>query len=190
MVGGRASMQPVPRAADVSPSTAQWWCQRARDRFLDSIEAIACLPAAGSIGPTRLSRTSCSSSRRGPKEASDLGEYGARAIHRELVAREHAEVGADHRPDPGEARVLDAGRRIRHPPPPHGWYPPCAPLTGGVEQVTNSLGGALGAWIAGRLFDLTASYALALPIAAAMALLAPGLLWFVAPRRPNPPPLG
>jgi MFS family permease len=60
----------------------------------------------------------------------------------------------------------------------------------GLLQVTNSLGGALGAWIAGRIFDLTSSYALALPIAAGMALLAPGLLWFVAPRRPNPPPLG
>ena len=59
----------------------------------------------------------------------------------------------------------------------------------GLLQVTNSLGGALGAWVAGRIFDLTASYALALPIAAGMALLAPGLLWFVAPRRPNPPPL-
>jgi len=64
------------------------------------------------------------------------------------------------------------------------------PRVFGLLQVTNSLGGALGAWIAGRIFDLTASYALALPIAAGMALLAPGLLWFVAPRRPNPPPLG
>lgn len=46
----------------------------------------------------------------------------------------------------------------------------------------------MGAWVAGRIFDDTGSYALALPIAAGMALLAPGLLWFVAPRRPNPPP--
>jgi MFS family permease len=60
----------------------------------------------------------------------------------------------------------------------------------GLLQVTNSLGGALGAWVAGRLFDATGSYGLALPIAAGMALLAPGLLWFVAPRRPNPPPIG
>jgi MFS family permease len=60
----------------------------------------------------------------------------------------------------------------------------------GLLQVTNSLGGALGAWFAGRLFDLTGSYGLALPVAAAMALIAPGLLWVVAPRRPNPPPLG
>lgn len=58
----------------------------------------------------------------------------------------------------------------------------------GTLHFANSLGGALGAWIAGRIFDATASYALALPIAAVMALLAPTLLWFVAPRRPNPPP--
>jgi len=58
----------------------------------------------------------------------------------------------------------------------------------GTLHFTNSLGGALGAWVAGWIFDATASYALALPIAAAMALLAPGLLWVVAPRRPNPPP--
>ena len=49
-------------------------------------------------------------------------------------------------------------------------------------------GGALGAWVAGVIFDAAASYALALPIAATMALLAPTLLWFVAPRRPNPAP--
>jgi MFS family permease len=58
----------------------------------------------------------------------------------------------------------------------------------GALHFANSVGGALGAWIAGRIFDVTASYALALPIAAAMALLAPTLLWFVAPRRPNPAP--
>jgi MFS family permease len=57
----------------------------------------------------------------------------------------------------------------------------------GTLHFANSLGGALGAWVAGRIFDATGSYALALPIAAGMALLAPGLLWFVAPRRPNPP---
>jgi MFS family permease len=58
----------------------------------------------------------------------------------------------------------------------------------GTLHFTNSLGGALGAWVAGRIFDVTTSYALALPIAAVLALLAPALLWFVAPRRPNPAP--
>jgi MFS family permease len=56
----------------------------------------------------------------------------------------------------------------------------------GTLHFTNSLGGALGAWVAGGIFDATGSYALALPIAVAMAVLAPTLLWFVAPRRPNP----
>jgi predicted MFS family arabinose efflux permease len=58
----------------------------------------------------------------------------------------------------------------------------------GMLHFANSLGGALGAWVAGVIFDATTSYALALPIAAAMALLAPILLWVVAPRRPNPAP--
>jgi MFS family permease len=58
----------------------------------------------------------------------------------------------------------------------------------GLLHFMNSVGGALGAWIAGWIFDAMGSYALALPIAAGMALLAPGLLWVVGPRRPNPPP--
>jgi MFS family permease len=58
----------------------------------------------------------------------------------------------------------------------------------GLLHFMNSLGGAIGAWIAGAIFDATRSYALALPIAAGTALLAPGLMWAVAPRRPNPAP--
>lgn len=58
----------------------------------------------------------------------------------------------------------------------------------GTLHFANSAGGALGAWVAGRIFDATESYALALPMAAVMALFAPALLWVVAPRRPNPAP--
>jgi MFS family permease len=50
------------------------------------------------------------------------------------------------------------------------------------------LGIASGAWVAGRIFDGTGSYALALWLALGMAVLSPALLWVVAPRRPNPPP--
>jgi MFS family permease len=50
------------------------------------------------------------------------------------------------------------------------------------------LGLAAGAWSAGKIFDVTGSYAVALWIAFAMAVLTPGLLWIVAPRRLNPPP--
>jgi MFS family permease len=58
----------------------------------------------------------------------------------------------------------------------------------GMLHLANSMGGALGAWVAGVIFDATGGYAFALPIAAAMAMLAPALLWVVAPRRPNPAP--
>jgi len=51
------------------------------------------------------------------------------------------------------------------------------------------LGLAAGAWSAGKIFDVTGSYAMALWIAFAMAVLTPGLLWVVAPRRANPPPV-
>ena len=50
------------------------------------------------------------------------------------------------------------------------------------------LGIASGPWVAGQIFDLTGSYAMALWIGLAMAVVSPGLLWVVAPRRPNPPP--
>jgi MFS family permease len=50
------------------------------------------------------------------------------------------------------------------------------------------LGLAAGPWIAGQVFDLTASYALALWIGLAMALATPVLVWIAAPRRPNIPP--
>ena len=50
------------------------------------------------------------------------------------------------------------------------------------------LGLAAGAWSAGKIFDLTASYAAALWIALAMAALTPAILWVVAPRRANLPP--
>jgi MFS family permease len=55
----------------------------------------------------------------------------------------------------------------------------------GLLHFGNSVGGALGAWVAGRIFDVTGDYRLALPIAVGMAVLAPTLLWIVAPRRPN-----
>ncbi len=50
------------------------------------------------------------------------------------------------------------------------------------------LGLALGPWLAGRIFDLTGSYGTALWLGLGMAVIAPALLWIVAPRRPNPVP--
>jgi len=58
----------------------------------------------------------------------------------------------------------------------------------GTLQVGNSLGSALGAWGAGYIHDLTGSYTYALCAAALLAVIAPSLLFAVAPRNPPPPP--
>ena len=57
----------------------------------------------------------------------------------------------------------------------------------GTVYTSLCLGVASGAWVAGRIFDGTGSYALALWVALGMAVVSPALLWVVAPRRPNPP---
>ena len=60
-------------------------------------------------------------------------------------------------------------------------------IFGGL-YIATCLGLATGTWSAGKIFDSTGSYAVALWAGLAMAVLAPALLWVVAPRRPNPPP--
>ncbi len=59
----------------------------------------------------------------------------------------------------------------------------------GALYVVVCLGIAAGAWSAGKIFDITGSYAVALWLSLAMAVLTPILLWVVAPRRPCPAPL-
>ena len=60
-------------------------------------------------------------------------------------------------------------------------------IFGGL-YIATCLGLATGTWSAGKIFDSTGSYAVALWVGLAMAVLAPVLLWVVGPRRPNPPP--
>ncbi len=50
------------------------------------------------------------------------------------------------------------------------------------------LGLAAGPWAAGKIFDSTGSYGVALWTGLALAAVTPGLLWLAAPRRPNPVP--
>jgi hypothetical protein len=64
--------------------------------------------------------------RRNLAEQSELGEYGADAIHAELVAREVANLPSVRTIGRVLERrgVLDGRYRIRRPPPPRGWYLP------------------------------------------------------------------
>jgi MFS family permease len=55
---------------------------------------------------------------------------------------------------------------------------------GGATQVASALGSALGAWLAGRIFDATGSYAIAFSIAAGAAAVAALAVW--ASRVPRP----
>ncbi len=128
-----ASMRAVARAHAVSLSTVQWWARRAGDLALDRVDWSDRPPLA-----ERIHRTDSAvedlvlTLRRELKDTSDLGEYGARAIHRELVARDHVRmpstgvrppahaardgrlardvlpVGADPLGDPGGRDGLDA----------------------------------------------------------------------------------
>ena len=120
-------MRAVARAHAVSLSTVQWWVRRAGDGALDQVEWADRPPLAKQIHRTGSAvEDLVLSLRRELKDTSDLGEYGARAIHRELGARGHLRMPSvrtigrilDRR------GALDAGRRIRRPPPPSGWYLP------------------------------------------------------------------
>jgi hypothetical protein len=118
-------MRAVARAHEVSLSTVQWWCRRAGDLALDRVDWRDRPPIAA-----RVRRTASAVEnlvlvlRRELKATSDLGEYGAQAIHRELAVRGSAEVPSVRTIGRILERrgALDAGRRIRRPPPPPGWY--------------------------------------------------------------------
>jgi len=58
----------------------------------------------------------------------------------------------------------------------------------GTLHTVLTAGGAFGAWLAGQIFDRTGTYTGALWVALGSAVLAPILMWIVAPRRPHPPP--
>ena len=66
---------------------------------------------------------------------------------------------------------------------------PRFPAIFGCLHLSNSLGAATGAWVGGKIFDGTGSYAAALWLALVTAVSSVTLLWVVAPRHPHPPPV-
>jgi hypothetical protein len=112
----------------MSLSTMQWWVRRAAGERLDRVDwedhPTGCRPAVNRLAfeteelVLRL--------RRELKATSDLAEYGAVAIHRELLTQS-PRVGPSVRTIGRvlERRgALDGRRRLRHPAPPPGWYLP------------------------------------------------------------------
>jgi transposase-like protein len=123
-----ASMRQV--ADQFGVATVQRWVARAGEQRLDRVDW-SDLPAA--CPPPSIARNAREDQvltiRQELRDTSDLGEFGAAAIHREWLARSL--------PDPPSVRTiglilerrgaLDRLRRTRRPPPPPGWYlPPVA----------------------------------------------------------------
>ena len=122
-----ASIRSVARAHEVSLSTVQWWLRRAGRGAVDHVDWSDHPPLAHRIRRTQPAvEDRVLVLRRELKQTSDLGEYGARAIHRELAARGHEGVPSVRTIGRILERrgALDAGRRIRRLPPPPGWYLP------------------------------------------------------------------
>lgn len=120
-------MRSVARRFGVSLPTVQRWVERAQGRRLDRVDW-ADQPRA----PERTRRTDAIledlvlSLRRELKDTSELGEFGAAAIHRTLADRGELVVPSVRTIGRILERrgALDAKRRIRRPPPPPGWYLP------------------------------------------------------------------
>lgn len=121
------SFRTVARRFRVSVGTVHTWVRRAADQRLDRVDF-----SDRSHAPRHSRRTKAAvedsvvTLRQELRQSSDLGEFGAAAIQREMRLRE-AEVV------PSLATInrilerrgaLDGRRRVRRPAPPRGWYLP------------------------------------------------------------------
>lgn len=121
------SVRAVARAFRVSVPTVQRWVTRAGRRRLDRVDWADRPPIAHRISrtPPRV-EDQVLTLRRELRDTSALGEYGARAIHREWPVTNWGSPPAvrtigrilDRR------GALDGHQRIRRPAPPRGWYLP------------------------------------------------------------------
>jgi len=121
------SLRKVAAEFGVAPGTVRYWVQRAAGRRLDRVDW-----ENRSRAPKRTGRTSAAlerkvlAIRRSLKKHSALGEHGAVAIQRELVARQVAPCPSVRTIGRILQRngVLDGRKRVRRPPPLRGWYLP------------------------------------------------------------------
>lgn len=107
--------------------TVQRWVARAAGQRLDRVDWNGRPSIAHTIHRTdRETEDLILVLRRELKEQSALGEFGAQAIHRALVARGHPAVPTVRTIGRVLERrgALDGRRRVRRLPPPRGWYLP------------------------------------------------------------------
>lgn len=173
----------VARRFHVSVSTVHYWTARAEGKRLERVDW-----RDRSHRPYRIHRTRRAIEnlvlkvRTELKDKSILGEYGAEAIRRELLARDRLEIPAVRTIGRILERrgALDGRRRRRHAPPPAGWYLPelakqsCEldsfdvieglVIEGGVHvEVLNAIslhGGLIGSWPDRTIFARTAVQAM------------------------------
>lgn len=127
MVRRGAALRAVARRLHVSLHTVQRWVARTAGQRLDRVDWADRPPIAQTIHRTdQETETVVLQLRRELKEHSDLGEFGAPAIHRTLLSRGY--------PCSPSVRTigrildrhgaLDYRRRVRRPAPPRGWHLP------------------------------------------------------------------
>jgi transposase len=122
------SQRQAARRFGVSLATVQRWLTRAQGQRLDRVawagHSRGGRHAGHSTDPELEERIL--QLRRQLKEHSDLGEYGAAALHRALVEQGLTDVPSERTIGRILARrgALDGNRRRRTPPPPPGWYLP------------------------------------------------------------------
>jgi len=121
------SARAVARRFGVSTSTVVYWVERARGHRLDRVDW-----ADRSRAPRHTRRTNAAVEdlilrvRRQLRQDSDLGAFGAEALHQALVEQGVPDVPAVRAINRILQRrgALDGRRRLRRPPPPRGWYLP------------------------------------------------------------------
>jgi hypothetical protein len=117
----------IARHFGVSLATVQYWVSRAQGQRLDRVEW-----TDRSHAPKAPPRTDATiedlvlTLRRELAERSDLGAYGAQAIHQALLDRRLETVPSIRTSGRILDRrgALDGHKRVRRPPPPRGWYLP------------------------------------------------------------------
>lgn len=122
-------MRSVARRYGLTLRTVQRWVRRAGEQPLDAVnwKDRPAGPRCPHNRTTREVEDRVLQERIRLRKESDLGEYGAEAVHRELVADPSVEVVPTIRTVGRifERRgALDGQRRIRRRPPPPGWYLP------------------------------------------------------------------